>query len=107
MRLWNAPRWGRHGRARLQCSPRDARQIDNIQFNSRFVFPLSSIKGEHMHNTFRRFFALTLLSAALTGSTWANSHEKTLYMKLGGKKAITAVVDEFVARVAADRRINS
>ncbi len=33
--------------------------------------------------------------------------EKTLYQKLGGKKAITAVVDEFVARVAADARINS
>ena len=26
---------------------------------------------------------------------------------LGGKKAITAVVDEFVARVAADNRINA
>ena len=32
--------------------------------------------------------------------------EKTLYQRLGGKKAITAVVDEFVGRVAADRRIN-
>jgi hemoglobin len=29
-----------------------------------------------------------------------------LYKSLGGKKAITAVVDEFVARVAADNRIN-
>jgi hemoglobin len=33
--------------------------------------------------------------------------EKSLYDRLGGKKAITAVVDEFVARVAADRRINA
>ncbi len=32
--------------------------------------------------------------------------EKTLYQRLGGKKAIVAVVDEFVGRVAADKRIN-
>jgi hemoglobin len=32
--------------------------------------------------------------------------EKSLYDRLGGKPAITAVVDDFVARVAADRRIN-
>ncbi len=32
--------------------------------------------------------------------------EKSLYDRLGGKKAITAVVDEFVSRVAADARIN-
>jgi hemoglobin len=31
----------------------------------------------------------------------------TVYDRLGGKTAITAVVDEFVARVAADKRINS
>lgn len=32
--------------------------------------------------------------------------DKPLYERLGGKPAITAVVDDFVARVAADRRIN-
>jgi hemoglobin len=32
--------------------------------------------------------------------------EKSLYERLGQKKAITAVVDEFVGRVAADKRIN-
>ena len=32
--------------------------------------------------------------------------EPTLYERLGGKPAITAVVDDFAARVAADRRIN-
>ena len=31
---------------------------------------------------------------------------KSLYDRLGGKAAITAVVDSFVARVAADARIN-
>ncbi len=30
----------------------------------------------------------------------------TLYDRLGGKPAITAVVDDFIANVAADRRIN-
>ena len=32
--------------------------------------------------------------------------EKSLYDRLGKKKAIAAVVDEFVARAAADNRIN-
>jgi hemoglobin len=36
----------------------------------------------------------------------AEAKEKTLYERLGGKQAITAVVDEFVGRVAADTRIN-
>ena len=33
--------------------------------------------------------------------------DDTLYKSLGGKKAIVAVVDDFVGRVAADDRINS
>ena len=32
--------------------------------------------------------------------------EPTLYERLGGRPAIEAVVDDFVARVAADERIN-
>jgi len=32
--------------------------------------------------------------------------QKSLYDRLGGKQAITAVVDEFVGRVAGDNRIN-
>ena len=32
--------------------------------------------------------------------------DKSLYDRLGGKPAITAVVEDFVARVAADTRIN-
>ena len=35
------------------------------------------------------------------------AQEKSLYDRLGGKASITAVVDEFVSRVAADTRINS
>ena len=36
----------------------------------------------------------------------ADSVPKTLYDRLGGKDAITSVVDSFVAKVAADTRIN-
>lgn len=32
--------------------------------------------------------------------------ERSLYERLGGKDAITAVIDDFVANVAADARIN-
>lgn len=40
------------------------------------------------------------------GSNGAMASEQSLYDRLGGKPAITAVVDDFVARVAADTRIN-
>jgi hemoglobin len=46
------------------------------------------------------------ITAILTLSSSAFAADKTLYDRLGGKKAITAVVDEFVGRVAADTRIN-
>jgi len=42
-------------------------------------------------------------TAAGAADTTAN---KSLYDRLGGKSAITAVIDTFVARVAADTRIN-
>ena len=51
---------------------------------------------------------LTLTAcAALASFTVVAQPPNTLYDRLGGKPAITAVVDEFVARVAADKRINS
>ena len=56
-----------------------------------------------------RLCSLTLLVVFVTFATtngFAAMTEKSLYERLGGKKAITAVVDEFVARVAADKRIN-
>jgi len=46
------------------------------------------------------------LSAA-TFSAGQKPKEKTLYDRLGGKKSISAVVDEFVSRVAMDTRINA
>ena len=44
---------------------------------------------------------------ASTGAVWADgSKGKSLYERLGGKEAITAVVDTFVGTVGADKRIN-
>ncbi len=50
--------------------------------------------------------ALVPVVALIAGVATA-APEKKLYDRLGGKKAIKAVVDEFVANVAADTRINS
>jgi hemoglobin len=46
----------------------------------------------------------TLLLSACQDMSMAP--QKSLYERLGGKDAITAVVDDFVANVAADKRIN-
>ena len=53
-----------------------------------------------------------IISAILFGVSTASmfgqaAKEKSLYDRLGGKKSIAAVVDEFVGRVAADKRINA
>lgn len=58
-----------------------------------------------------KFGKFVLVFVLLAGMTFAQSGkmrkaDKSLYDRLGGKTAITAVVDEFVARVAADTRIN-
>jgi hemoglobin len=47
---------------------------------------------------------VSVSSAPLLGNA---AKEKSLYDRLGGKKAITAVVDEFVGRVAGDNRISA
>ncbi|HNK79075.1 MAG TPA: group 1 truncated hemoglobin, partial [Nitrospira sp.] len=52
--------------------------------------------------------ALTVSACNSMGSPSAGTAatEKSLYDRLGGKTAITAVVDDFVGRVAGDARIN-
>src|SRR5437879_2769598 len=61
-----------------------------------------------MGGIMKRYCAKVLVAVVLVmglaGASWAK--DKSLYDRLGGKKAITAVVDEFVGRVAADSRIN-
>lgn len=46
--------------------------------------------------------ALVLIS----GCANIGTSDKTLYQRLGGQSAIVAVVDDFVANIAADKRIN-
>jgi len=59
-----------------------------------------------MYKKLMRLFPGVLLISALTFNTFAAAKEKTLYDKLGGKKAIVAVVDQFVNNVGGDSRIN-
>src|SRR5204862_3632786 len=49
----------------------------------------------------------TFAAGSLFGVAQSPTKAKSLYDRLGGKKPITAVVDEFVSRVAADNRINA
>ena len=53
---------------------------------------------------------MSLLMAGFIAGCSSMSHQsmadKSLYERLGGKEAITEVVDDFVGRVAADKRIN-
>jgi len=55
----------------------------------------------------RKYTFLALLTGFLTLTSLSTAADSdTLYKSLGGKKAIVAVVDDFVGRVAADNRIN-
>jgi hemoglobin len=53
----------------------------------------------------RKYTSMTLLAGFLAMAPLSQADD-ALYKSLGGKKAITAVVDDFVGRVAADDRIN-
>src|ERR1700757_637665 len=62
-----------------------------------------------MNAVLRRIgFPLALIAALALGACqqMGMTPQKSLYDRLGGKDAITAVVDDFVGRVAADKRIN-
>jgi len=56
----------------------------------------------------RKYTLLALLTGLLAIAPLSEaSGNDALYKSLGGKKAITAVVDDFAGRVAGDDRINS
>lgn len=57
-------------------------------------------------NMNRRLQVLALAGITLFTAGSLQAEQKTLYGRLGGKKAIAAVVDQFVSNVAADGRIN-
>ena len=73
-----------------------------------------------MHTQFVVFLGIAAIAATVagcesmesssgpmaSGSGMSAADSRSLYDRLGGKTAITAVVDDFVARVAADNRIN-
>jgi hemoglobin len=48
----------------------------------------------------------TTASSMTATATTTTTSDKSLYERLGGEPAITAVVDQFVANVGADTRIN-
>jgi hemoglobin len=50
--------------------------------------------------------AVAVLLTMACGSQDLVKTERSLYERLGGKRAIAAAVDQFVANVAADNRIN-
>src|ERR1043166_4088994 len=50
--------------------------------------------------------AILMGAAGCSSMSQQSMSDKSLYERLGGKAAITAVVDDFVGRVAADNRIN-
>ena len=51
---------------------------------------------------------ILLAAAVVVGvALAAGAQEKSLFERLGGQPAITAVVDQFVTNVAADKRINA
>ena len=50
--------------------------------------------------------AAAVMLAACQMGQMGTTPQKSLYERLGGKDAITAVVDDFVGNVAADKRIN-
>ncbi|MEQ9640109.1 MAG: group 1 truncated hemoglobin [Alphaproteobacteria bacterium] len=52
------------------------------------------------------FAAMASILASCADDKEMMAKEATLYDRLGGKPAITAVVDQFVANIAADSRIN-
>ena len=64
-----------------------------------------------MHpKSFRQLLSIPLLSAVLVAAgcnSMTSKPETSLYQRLGGIEAITAVVDDFVANVADDSRINA
>jgi hemoglobin len=54
----------------------------------------------------KRIIQAVAVSALVLCTANVSAADQSLYDRLGGKPAITAVVDDFVANVAADSRIN-
>src|SRR5262245_50979926 len=53
-----------------------------------------------------RLLGVVLAVAVTTSMAYAHWQQRSLYSRLGGRMAITAVVNDFVINVAKDKRIN-
>jgi hemoglobin len=74
----------------------------------RAALAASDFEEDSMPERLTRFALPFLLSIALSAcQSMAPPPPASLYDRLGGQPAITAVVDDFVANVAADNRINA
>jgi hemoglobin len=60
-----------------------------------------------MQNRFARILSSALVLLVVASGIFAAPAGKTLYDRLGKKKGITAVVDDFVGRCATDARIKA
>ena len=54
-----------------------------------------------------RGFTLLMLTTALVACATMTAQERTLYERLGGRHPIKLVVDDFVANMVADPRVNA
>jgi hemoglobin len=72
-----------------------------------FTDPASGIASGRPAMRLTAIAAAMLVTAASATTAAAQMMHATLYERLGGTPAITAVVDDFIANVAADRRINT
>jgi hemoglobin len=63
------------------------------------------MEGVYMQNRFARILSSALVLLVVASGIFAAPAGKTLYDRLGKKKGITAVVDDFVGRCAGDTRI--
>ncbi len=59
-----------------------------------------------LHKCITASVAMIMLGCTTAGVSGETKGSASLYQRLGGKPAITAVVDQFVANVGADERIN-
>ena len=77
-------------------------------------YPFNYLRRIFVKMQFRTLLSATLLAVALSACSGMmhkdaapmSAKQASLYDRLGGKSAITAVVDDFVANVAGDERIN-
>ena len=69
---------------------------------------MGRVRRKHIEKAMRILAATLILALALTVTSAEATFMKkrSLYERLGGQQAIITAVDDFIANVAADKRIN-